>query len=179
MFIQIYYLVTEKHLPKTQKHIHKNSSMKSDIIRGFSWFNIKWRQSFCIYPKLTLMVFTIQVLVMSHRPVYLSVCFNLLLAMLRLLWLLRWQQNKVNSNVWCLKCFTWFVYKYSKYDSHVKVLTREFFCDYPNVFVIIFCLWIWHVASLFYIYQLLIGSRILERSSDGWKNILNKKYDPN
>ena len=76
---------------------------------------------------------------MSDRPVYLSVCFNLSLTKFRLLRLLRRQQNKVNSNVWRLKFVAWFVYKYSKFGSHVKVLTREFFCDYTDVFVIIFC----------------------------------------
>ena len=113
--------------------------MKSHIIRGFSRFNIKRRQSFCTQPKLTSKVFTIQVSLMSHRPVYLSICFNLSLTKFRLLRLLRRQQNKVNSNVWRLKFFAWFVYKYSKYGGHVKVLTREFFCDYTDVFVIIFC----------------------------------------
>ena len=65
--------------------------------------------------------------------------YALSLTKFRLLRLLRRQQNKVNSNVWRLIFFTWFVYKYSKFGGHVKVLTREFFCDYTDVFVIIFC----------------------------------------
>ena len=107
---------------------------------------------------------------MPHKPVYLSICLNLWLKF-RLLRLLKRQQNKVNLNVWRLNFFAWFVYKYSKYGGHVKVLTRDFFCDYTDVFVIIFC-WVNLACQINFGYSP-VASRIKDIGEIQWSM---KKY---